>query len=71
MKKKVTDNERKEIMFTIRLNADQDDYIEATAKIIQAKRGPGARKVSKTEAALILLTLGMEEFNRQNKQLAS
>jgi len=54
-------------MLTIRLNEKQEHFIDQAIKVLEAQRGPGSRKVSKTEAVLILLAFGMDEFVKQNK----
>ena len=52
-------------ILTLRLDENQELYIEKAKSVIEDSRGIGARKVSKTETILVLLSLGMEVFNKK------
>lgn len=55
----------KDKVLTLRLDKIQEDYIEKSQIVLENVRGAGARKVTKTEAVLVLLSLGMEVFNKK------
>ena len=55
----------KDRIITLRLDDAQDDYIGKAQILLENARGPGARAVSKTEAILVLMTLGMPEFSQR------
>lgn len=62
-------DERKSEMCSIRLTTVQQDYINSIMKIIQEQRGPGAKRVTKTEVILICLTIGIEHIIEDYKSL--
>jgi hypothetical protein len=55
----------KDKILTLRLDEVQEEYIENARIILENSRGPGARRVSKTEAALILFEMAMVPFNKK------
>ena len=58
-------SQMKNKMLTLRLNDKQEKYIEMAMKVLEDSRGLGARKVTKTETVLILMSYGMEVFNKK------
>ena len=58
-------SEVKSKMLTLRLDNNQESYIEGAMKLLEDSRGPGARRVTKTETVLILMSYGMDVFNEK------
>lgn len=61
-------DEKKSQMCSIRLTQTQEEFINQMIGIIQQERGPGAKRVTKTEAILILVTMGIERFHEEHKK---
>ncbi len=61
-------DEKKSQMCSIRLTVEQEEFINRMISVIQEERGPGAKRVTKTEAILILVTMGIERFHDEHKK---
>lgn len=68
-KSRKSEEDLKTVLVTIRLSPSQTKSIDIVSKVIQAKRGLGAHKVTRTEAMIILFSLGLEEFNKTHIDL--
>lgn len=54
----------KKIVVTMRISQKEEEFIERAMDKMQDLRGLGASKVTKTEIILMLMNLGLKEFDR-------
>jgi hypothetical protein len=57
----------KEKMLTLRITEAMNDDIDEVHDILESERDPHLSKVTKSEAIMLLLKLGLDEFKHKRK----
>jgi hypothetical protein len=57
----------KEKMLTLRITEAMNDDIDEVHDILESERDPHLSKVTKSEAIMLLLKLGLDEFKNKRK----
>ena len=57
----------KEKMLTLRITESMNNDINEVHEILENERDPHLSKVTKSEAIMLLLKLGLDEFKRKRK----